>query len=246
VQRLTGRRLKPRAWSPDGKTLVATAETDRAVTGLVGIDRDSGRIRTIASGSIYGFSFSPDSDELVYSRAPEATYEGICGDQFDLYVANLDGDTPTQLTHDGLSAFPVWGPAGIAFSKFQVGSTVADCSAPGISTIQPDGSGRRVVVARTPDSINLLGFYGFQPLAWLHETRLLIGLRSDGGTEGAVLDTRTHRLRRLHVYADEASKDGRFSVGSGGDEQLAVSIVRLGDDRPVFVRKNACCPDWNR
>ena len=46
--------------------------------------------------------------------------------------------------------------------------------------------------------------------------------------------------------ADEASSDGRFSLGSGGDQENAVTIVRLADGKRVFKRKDVCCPDWNR
>jgi Tol biopolymer transport system component len=245
LRRLTARKLRPQAWSQDGKTLVATVETEHAVPELVGIDGDSGRVRTIARGSIYGFDFEPGGDELVYSRAPEATFEGICGDQFDLFVVKVDGGTPRRITHDGLSAFPAWGPSRIAYARFQASTSISECSAPGVWTVDPDGSSPRPVVARAPDSIVLRGFYGFQPLAWLDDERVLVGLRSDSGTEGAVVDTRTHRVRRLNDYADEASTDGRFSVGSGGDQTLALSILRIRDARRVFHR-DGCCPDWNR
>jgi hypothetical protein len=245
-RRLTARPLHPRTWSPDGQTLFATAETSRAVTALVAIDSDSGKVHTIATGSLYGFDVSPKGDRLVYSRAPEATTAGICGDQFDLYVAKLDGSSPRQITHDGLSAFPVWGPKAIAFSHFPGAGTVQDCVAPGIWTVKDDGSGVRHVVSRTPDAITLLGYYGYQPLAWLNDRLVLVGLRSDAGSQGAVLDTQTGKLRRLNHYVDEASSDGRFSVGSGGDQDLNVSIVRLSDGRRVFLSKGSCCPDWNR
>jgi Tol biopolymer transport system component len=94
LRRLTERRLRPQAWSPDGQMLIGTVETEHAVAELVEIDR-SGRVRTIARGSLYGFDFSPSGDELVYSRAPESTFEGICGDQFDLYVAKLAEEAPS-------------------------------------------------------------------------------------------------------------------------------------------------------
>jgi hypothetical protein len=246
ARRLTTRTLQPQAWSPDGKTLFATAATSRAVYALVALDRDSGRQHVIARGSLYGFDFSPGGDELVYSRAPQPTFEGICGDQFDLYVAKTDGGEPKRITHDGLSGFPVWGPAGIAFAHFPVGGSVADCAAPGVWTIDPDGSNERAVIARAPDSITLAGYYGFQPLAWLDEEHVLVGLRTDSGTEGAILDVKTRKLRRLGDYADLASSDGRFSVGSGGDQGLILSLLRLRDGHRLLLRKNACCPSWNR
>lgn len=248
ARRLTPRRLHPQAWSPDAKTLVATAETDRSVYRLVALDRDSGKQTTIANGSLYGFDFSPNGDELVYSRAPEATYEGICGDQFDLYVAKLDGGKPRRITHDGLSGFPAWGKGGIAFSHFPADSSsdTQSCSAPGVWTIQPDGSKEHAIITRAPDSITLAGYYGFQPLDWLDEEHVLVGLRTDSGTEGAILDTKTHHLRRLGDYADHASSDGRYSVGSGGVQSLILSVLRLSDGHRLLLRKQACCPSWNR
>jgi hypothetical protein len=245
LRRLTERRLRPQAWSPDGQMLIATVETEHAVAELVEIDR-SGRVRTIAGGSLYGFDFSPSGHELVYSRAPESTFEGICGDQFDLYVAKLDGGSAKRLTHDGLSAFPVWGKSGIALSHFPASSSLQDCAAPGIWMVDSDGSHLRPIIARAPDSITLSGFYGLQPRAWLDDDHLLVGLRSESGTEGAVLNLPRHRLRRLNDYADEASSDGRFSVGSGGEQTLALSILRIRDGHRVFQRKESCCPDWNR
>ena len=246
VRRLTARTLRPQAWSPDGKTVLATAATARAVHELVALDRESGRQHVIARGSLYGVDFSPKGDELVYSRAPEPTFEGICGDQFDLYVAKPDGSEARRLTHDGLSGFPVWGPSGIAYAHFPAGGTIADCAAAGVWTIDPDGSNNRAVIARAPDSITLAGYYGFQPLDWLDDEHVLVGLRTDSGTEGAILDVKTHKLRRLGDFADMASSDGRFSIGSGGDQQLILSLLRLSDGHRLLLRKNACCPSWNR
>lgn len=238
--------LRPQAWSPDGKRVYATATAGNAVVRLAAIDRDTGKVKTIAAGSLYGLDTSPDGKQIVYSRAPQATEQGICGDQFDLYVANLDGSGAKRITSDGLSAFPVWGDGGIAFTHFPGGTAVSDCGAAGVGTIQPDGSSRKIVIDRMPETLTLLGFYGYQPLGWVGSDKLLVGLRSDAGTEGAVLDVGNGKLRRLHQMADQASSDGRFALGSGGDESNAVIVVRLADGRVVFKRKDVCCPDWNR
>ena len=232
ARRLTARTLRPQAWSPDGKTVLATAATARAVHELVALDRESGRQHVIARGSLYGVDFSPKGDELVYSRAPEPTFEGICGDQFDLYVAKPDGSEARRLTHDGPSGFPVWGPSGIAYAHFPAGGTIADCAAAGVWTIDPDGSNNRAGIARAPDSITLAGYYGFQPLDWLDDEHVLVGLRTDSGTEGAILDVKTHKLRRLGDFADQRGLEQRLVALHVDDRAVTPkSLLRsdLGD-----------------
>jgi hypothetical protein len=165
---------------------------------------------------------------------------------FDLYVAKLAGGAPRRLTRDGTEAFPVWGPSGIAFSNFPGGGTIEDCSAPGIWTMNPDGSDVKPIVDRAPANLAGNGLYGLQPLAWLDGSHILTGIRSDNGNQGAVLDTKSGKLRRLADYADEASSDGRFVVGSGNDAYGVHLAIETVDGHRVFLRKDACCPDWNR
>lgn len=244
---LTTRRLEPQVWSPDGTTIIATRPKLLAVLELDAIDRRTGHVRVIASGSIYGFSFSPKGDELAYSRAPMATGQGPCGDQFDIYTTKLAGGAPKRLTHDGLSGFPVWGKSGIAFSHFPAGISQDDCSAPGIWTMDADGSHVRPVIARAPEELASNDLFGLQPLAWLDDHDVLTGVRTNSGTLGAVVDTKTGKLRELHDFANEGSSDGRYEVGSGGDGQTVhLAIVRISDGKRVFLRQEACCPDWNR
>ena len=246
LRQLTSKNLRPEMWSRDGKTLYATAAIGPAIVKLLALDADSGRSRTIASGSLYGLDTSPDGKKIVYSRAPEATDQGICGDQFNLYVANPDGSSKKRITNDGLSAFPVWGESGIAFSHFPSGRSLEDCSSPGIWTIDPDGGKPTPVIARAPASIVLLNLYGLQPIGWLDDRRLLIGLRSEFGNKAAVLDTKTRRMRQFSDYAEHASSDGRYYVGSGGDTGVALTIRRVDDGQRMLRRQNACCASWNR
>lgn len=246
LRKLTSRRLRPQAWSPDGQTLIATRAGQLAVLELDAIDRSTGRVRVLNRGSIYGFDISPKGDEIVYSRAPTVSGQGLCGDVFDLYVAKLAGGGSRRLTRDGTEAFPVWGDSGIAFSNFPGGGTVEDCSAPGIWTMNPDGSHVKPIVDRAPENLATTGLYGLQPLAWLDGSHILTGIRSENGNQGAVLDTKSGKLRRLPDYADEASRDGRFVVGSGNDN-YGVHLAIFGvDGHRVFTRRDACCPDWNR
>ena len=111
-----------------------------------------------------------------------------------------------------MSAFPVWGPAGIAYSHFPTTGDQYDCSAPGIRTIDPTARTARPVIDRSPDSINLLGFYGLQPLGWLDDSHLLDRPARRVRHGGAVLDLGNKKIRRLgEAFADEISSDGRYS-----------------------------------
>ena len=231
---------QPLRWTPDGSSVVVGTATS---LGLA--DRASGQMRMLAKGPIYGFDFSPDGDQIVYSRAPHTTDVGICGDQMDLYVADLDGGKPSQLTHEGLSAFPAWGPSRIAFARFP-GGTIADCAAPGIWTIEPDGSDAKPIVEQAPPELTMLGYYGLQPISWLGEDKLLVGARTEYGTEGGVMDVANGSLRRFKTYVVRPSSDGKLFVGGSGSEDQLVAITRVADGRRVAVVKGACCPDWNR
>jgi Tol biopolymer transport system component len=238
---LTSKPLSPIAWSGDGKWLVAaTAAT------LARINRSTGDVRIIARGPIYGADVSPAGDELVYARAPHSSFRGLCGDQVDLYTTGFGGEKPTRITKDGLSAFPVWGPDGqIAFSHFP-GTSMEDCRAPGVWTVKTDGSDPQTILDRAPQDTSFegSGFYGLQPVAWRQDGQVLVGIRGDYKNAAAILDTGSHKLRRLAGFADKSSFDGAYLVG-GDFETGNVSITRVSDAKRQLV-KDACCPDWNR
>ena len=254
-RRLTHTNIGPEAWSPDGRWIIAATDTSLAV-----IDADSGRMHVVARGAFFDFDLSGDRRRLVYARAPRATAEGICGARMDLYAVDLSGGRPTRLTHDGRSAFPVWGRNRIAFARLPKRLHFYDCFAPGIWTLRPDGSRLRAIVARAPRALSHFGYYGLQPVAWLRSGDLLVGVHSEWGNEAALLDAHTGRLRQLALdsgtpshrvrqafYVDKASRDGRLALGDGGNEKVTISIIRLSDGRPIFaLRGSVCCPDWNR
>jgi hypothetical protein len=248
AHRLTPERLRPLEWSPDGTTLFASRAAPLSVLELDAVDGASGKVRIVASGSLYGFSFSPDGSKLVYSKAPVATGRGVCGDQFDLYVTKVSGGNSTRLTHDGVSAFPVWGPAGIAYTRLPDDiDPETSCSAPGIWTMNDDGSDAKAVIDRAPLLLSQDGLFGLQPLAWLDDSHILAGIRTGSGTLGTVLNVQTRKLHAIRDFADTVSSDGRYSVGSGGDGQTVhLSIVRLSDLHRIFRTVDACCPSWNR
>ncbi len=106
------------AWSPDSRYL-AVVLTSRdpasaARSGLAVIDTRTLAASILARGPIYGASFAPNgSDRIAYALAASPALEA----PVDIEVAAADGAGAQQITHDGLSLYPVWGPGGIAFDR---------------------------------------------------------------------------------------------------------------------------------
>ena len=64
-----------------------------------------------------------------------------------------------QITHDGRSALPLWGPRHITFSRI-----LPSCVSPSLWRIRPDGSRLQPILARTPSRFTKNGYYGLSPL----------------------------------------------------------------------------------
>ncbi|MFN2468171.1 MAG: DPP IV N-terminal domain-containing protein [Gaiellaceae bacterium] len=122
-------RLQP-AWSPDGRSIayVRYVEGERRLF-LIGADGSEDRPLTRGRGSEQAPSWSPDSRSIVFVR------DG------DLFVVDVQTGVERRLLRTrGDDGAPAWSPDGarIAFSGFDVG----------LSLINADGSGRRVLNAR--------------------------------------------------------------------------------------------------
>jgi len=130
--------------SPTGAHVLVNTGPLNGAQKLVLLDVATGTTRTIATGYFYGASFSPDGTQFAYSRARTVNYKA----PNDVFVAAVAGGQPRNLTNDGHSAYPVWGPTQIAFSRWRLhyGPKHAESGpAYNISVINPDGSGRRDV-----------------------------------------------------------------------------------------------------
>ena len=231
-ERLLARHTKPYRWTPDGRTLLVYR--DRS---LFGLDVRSGRTRLLVRDGAYEASVSPDSRAVAYST-------GGCGEAADLRVVGLDGRGRRQITHDGRSAFPLWGPRHITFARL-----LRSCMSPSLWRVRPDGSRLRPVLARAPKRFVDNGYYGFSPLGWLAGWQeLVLGLRSEWGDEAVVLHVPSGRLRHLHRYVDDVAADGALVGTQGGAEgPYTIIVFRTSGGRALVVaRGSVCCADWNR
>ena len=100
------------------------------------------------SGTLYSVgsdadpAYSPDGSSVVFRRLASTGVGGL--GSWDLLTVKSDGSTPPVVIVTG-TAFrgaPDWGPQGIAFAEADASGTYS------LVVVQPDGSGRRVVLTQ--------------------------------------------------------------------------------------------------
>jgi Tol biopolymer transport system component len=235
--------------SPNGAWVAVTTGPLNGAQRLTLLDVATGATRTLATGYFTGASFSPDSSTVAYGRATRQDFKAAT----DVYLAPVAGGTPTNLTNDGHSAYPVWGPTQIAFSRWQLhyGPHHADGGpAYNISVINPDGSSRRDL---THDKVPYLQF-GLTSTAWSADgTRLLTQFGGQDTTYAVGVDVATGQE---HVIGPKTefglggyalSADGGTVLGTFGPPEAVGNVVTIpwtGRTPHVIVRK-AGDPAWS-
>jgi WD40-like Beta Propeller Repeat len=233
--RLLARSTSYPSWSPRSDRVVALRQNR-----LVSLDLD-GSLRVLEQNpATAGWSFSPDGTWLVYAKARQHTK---CAS--DLFIVRASGGDEHRLTV-GRDIFPVWGRRWIAFSRYPKNCVYARR----IWRIHPDGSGVQSVIGPPPPGYSRGGYYGFDPIEWTPDERLLLaGLASEWGAEAIRVDVATGVFRKLSGYALGLSRDGRFAlVDSGGSEgPQTIAAVTLADGRRhVLAHGDVAFPSWNR
>jgi Tol biopolymer transport system component len=233
--RLLARAVSYPTWSPRSDRIVALRDNR-----LVSLDLD-GDLRVLErSPAIAGWSFSPDGNSVVYAEARQHTK---CAS--DLLVVSSSGGEERRLTR-GRDILPVWGRRWIAFSRYPKNCAYARR----IWRVRPNGHGARPVTGPPPPGYAQGGYYGFDPVDWSPDQRVLLaGLASEWGPEAIRVDVATGTFRKLSGYALDLSRDGRFALvdsgGSEGPQELAAVAIADGR-RHVLAHGDVAFPSWNR
>lgn len=239
------------AFSPDSKTIAALRGPELGTRKLVLIDLASGAQRTVATGYFSGFSFSPDGTEIAYSVAASEKYPP----KSNVYTAPVAGGKSVQLTRDGISQAPLWGPGGkIVFVK-QLGAEQRKYGPKNeLFLMNANGTLQKRL---THTNVGPL-LSGLTPTEWSANGRRLLAEFGGQDTSYAVtVNPRTGAQKPLDKMGDgeqgfvgtALSSDGTTVLGfSGGFEpgpDHKVATLPYGGGKAKTLVKNAFEPDWS-
>ncbi len=250
---LAGENVTPLSWSHDGRYLAIGVQSTSvangpALSGLAILDMQSGAVRVIARGEVYGASFSPGaSDEVVYGLSASLSLSA----PVNLYRSAPDGSGTIALTHDGRSLFPIWGPRAIAYDRERLRRN--DAPVFQIWLRSPTGSApaRRLTHIRVRSLVS-----GLVPLAFSGDgRRLLAEFGGEDTSEAWTVRVPSGRARRLRggrrtVQAAGLSSNGAtVLVDEGGFEGPAssgrVALLPFGGGRPRVLVAHGSQSSWN-
>ena len=227
-------------FSPDGKLLAVEVSGRR----LAIYETATGRSATLARGFIKGLAFSPDSSRIVFGRGEDSTARG----RSDVYSVSVLGGDPEQLTDDGRSLQPVWGPDRIAFVKQKSAARGGPIPAYDIWTMTPAGEKvRRLTVTKVPDGVS-----GLLPIEYSADGRELIAQYVGADVRvGFTVNPFTGRTRALRrkVAFDLAADGSMVLTQSGGADPAArhnIYAAPYGSGKSTLLVRNAAFPDWSR
>jgi Tol biopolymer transport system component len=238
------------AWSPDSTMIAAQTGPLNGPFTLVVINVETMKRTKIATGFFNGFSFSPESDELVYGVAPSLHYPP----KSNVFRVKVDGTGRVALTKDKKSVDPLWGPTGqIVFGRqlggksrkygpanqlfvmneegqriSQVTHTKVSPLAVGLDPIQVSENGNR-----------LLTEYAGEDQSYAVAVSLVTGSEkslSPGNSETG--------FQATALSADGQTVLGTVGLGFGGNPHPKVVTVPWSGGKQKVLVKGAYQPSW--
>ena len=231
-------------FSPDSKKLGAIAAGKRVRV----YDLADDVVHVAASGNIRGYSFSPDSEQIVYGKAVKDDFQAAS----DLYTVAALGGKETRLTEDRNAVQPVWGPSEIVFDRFK--RRKDDAPAYNLWALDPDSPEtlRRLTQLTIPRLTS-----GLVPLEVSKDgKRLLAAFTGQDVEVGFTVATASGRTRALSqdfetgTVGFDLSADGRTILAhtGGPDPGNAHDVVTVpyGRGKTKVIVEDAAYPDWTR
>jgi hypothetical protein len=153
-------------WSSDGQKIafVRAASPSDPGSGLFTMNAD-GTNQTLVS-----FHLQPPLGRILPTWAPDGTRIAFATQSFNpnVFVVNVDGSSPIQLTNSGQDFSPSWSPNGLQISFNRNRSSLL--------TVNPDGSNEITVIPAMP------GFPILSNAAWSPDSSRIAYVRVNPGT----------------------------------------------------------------
>jgi Tol biopolymer transport system component len=235
-------------WSADSALLLAYVPSGLKDVGpLLAITAASGMSATIATGDIQGASFSQQgSDDIVYALSASQ----LLSAPVNLFTSSASGGDTREITSDGHSVEPLWGPNGIVFARFRPrGPDKAPINQ--LWSIGADGSGARQL---THMSVGPL-VEGLAPVAFSADGKHLLAEFGGQDTSAAWtvdLSKATVAVHDLNNHydgniANGISRDGKTILLTTGFEgsPTAVQTVPWHGGKPTTVSRHGADASWN-
>jgi hypothetical protein len=246
------------AWSADSRYLAVelidttgAGTATRAGAGGVGVvDTTAHAIKRIAAGFPNGASFDPmraDGDRLAYGLA----HAHNLNPPSNIATANPDGTDVTQITHDGRSLNPLWGPQGIAFDRERFRGDNAP--AYNIWSMHGDGSDATQITHLRPGPF-LDGLIPFAVSA--SGNRMIAQYVGEDTNEAYTVSVPSHRATRVTVAHHTSVQAG--GISSNGRTLLVtldafenptaagkVALLPFSGGRPTVLATHAGFGTWN-
>jgi hypothetical protein len=244
-------RMYPEAFSPDSRYLAVAVESSNAqgrplasASGVGVLETETGTFTMLAHGLIAGASFNPSGgDELVYASANSVGVHALS----NLYVWAPGSTAPRQITTDGRSLDPIWGPSYIAYAH----ERPRRGTDPEMQVWLRTTSGVARQLTHVPVN-SLQG--GLVPVAFSKSgTTLVANLEGEDFGEPWVVNVPSRRARPVRVEHDElVSAVGISSDGSrllliaspGVTSPRKVLTEPVSGGRPTVIATHADAASW--
>lgn len=238
------------AWSPDSTMVAALRGGELGTRTLCVIDVETGKVTRIAKGYFNAVSFSPDSSEVVFGLAFGERYP----QKTNIVQAPVTGGTTRQLTQDGISGWPLWGPKGqIVFVKQLNAKSRKYGPKNDLYLMNENGKGvKRLTHTKVGDLV-----VGLFPTAWSASGNELLAEFGGQDTSYAVaVNPKTGAERNLSPGNSETgfsgvdlTPDGKTVLGylggfEGGGNTLKIASVPYKGGKAKVIVKGGFNPSW--
>jgi Tol biopolymer transport system component len=240
------------AWSPDSAMVAALRGGELGKQTLYVVNVETGGLTRIATGYFNGVSFSPDSTELVFGLAATQNFPA----KTDIVRDPVTGGPTSTLTHDHISASPLWGPNGqIVFVK-QLNAKQRTYGPKNDLFLMNENGGQVKRLTHTKVDQLTAGLF---PIAWSASGNQLLTEYGGQDTSYAVaVNPKTGAERSLSPGNSETgfvgvalTADGKTALGSlGGFEgpsanaKLKIVSVPYKGGKPKVLVKGGFNPSW--